>query len=94
MHLGVGLRNRDVVNERERFSANADEVVDVHGNAIDPNTLQPSLLTGQLQFRANPVSRQREPRITELDDASEPPRQRDRSAPLARCPHRRSQRFH
>ena len=94
MHLGVSLRDGNVVDEGERFCANADEVVDVHRYAVDAHSLQPSRLGGQLQLRAHPVSRQSESRITELDDASEPAGQGDWSALLARCPNRRAERIY
>ncbi len=87
MHRRVTLWDSDVVNEGEWFCANADKIVDVHSYTVDTHALQPPHLTGQLQFRAHSVGRQGESRITEFYDASEPTRQGNWSALLARRSH-------
>ena len=44
--LGVDLLDGEVVDERDRLGADADEVVDVHRHAVDADRLQPVCLLG------------------------------------------------
>ena len=71
--MRIGLGDSDVIDEGERFSTHAYEVVYVHRYAVDTHSLQAPHLSGQLEFGADPIGSQRQPRISEFDDASEAP---------------------
>ena len=55
--LGVGLLDREVVDQRDRLGADADDVVDVHRDAVDADGVEPVGLLGDDQLRADPVGR-------------------------------------
>ena len=58
--LGVGLLDGEVVDHRDRLGADADEVVDVHRDAVDADGVEPPGLLGDDELRADAVGRQRD----------------------------------
>ena len=60
-HLGVGLLDGDVVEQRERLGPDADEVVDVHRDAVDPDRVEAAGLLGDDHLRADAVGGERDP---------------------------------
>ena len=60
-HLRVRLLDRDVVHQRDRLGADADQVVHVHRDAVDPDRVEPPELLGDDHLRADAVGGQREP---------------------------------
>ena len=69
-HGGVGLLDREVVHERERLGAHADEVVDVHRHAVDPHGVEAPRLLGDDHLRAHAVRAQGDTEVrTDLQDA-------------------------
>ena len=61
--LGVGLLDGQVVEHRDRLGADADEVVDVHGDAVDAHRLQAIGLLGDDDLRAHAVGRHRDAEV-------------------------------
>ena len=55
----VGLLYGQVIEHRDRLSADADDVVDVHRDAVDPDRLEPVGLLGKDELRADAVGRHR-----------------------------------
>ena len=51
----VGLLDGEVVDHRDRLGADADEVVDVHRDAVDADRLEPAGLLGDDDLRADAV---------------------------------------
>ena len=58
--LGVGLLDGEVVEHRDRLGADADEVVDVHRDAVDPDGLEAVGLLGDDELGADAVGRERD----------------------------------
>ena len=58
--LGVGPLDRDVVEQRERLGADADQVVDVHRDAVDPDRVEAPRLLGDDHLRADAVGGERD----------------------------------
>ena len=56
----VGLLDGEVVEQRDRLGADADDVVDVHRDAVDADRLEPVGLLGDDELRADAVGRQRD----------------------------------
>ena len=54
-HLGVGLLDREVVQQRDRLGADADHVIDVHGDAVDADGVVAAGLLGEDQLGADAV---------------------------------------
>ena len=61
--LGVGLLDGEVVEQRDRLGADADDVVDVHRDAVDADGLEPAGLLGDDELRADAVGRQRDAEV-------------------------------
>ena len=59
----LGLLDRDVVQQRDRLGADADQVVDVHRDAVDPDRVEAPRLLGDDHLRADAVGRQRDPDV-------------------------------
>ena len=57
---GIGLLDGYVVEHRDRIRADADHVVDVHGDAVDPDRVETPQPLGDDHLRADPVAGQRE----------------------------------
>ena len=76
-HLGVGLLDGQVVEQRDRLGADADDVVDVHRDAVDPDGVVAAGLLGDDQLRADAVGAERDPEVRA------PPRARRRSGRAA-----------
>ena len=70
-HGGVGLCHRDVVDHRERLGADADHVVDVHGDAVDADGVVFAHHVGDDGLRADAVGAERKPDAVELDHVGE-----------------------
>jgi hypothetical protein len=70
-HDRVGVRHRDVVDERERLGADADHVIDVHGDAVDADGVVFAQHVGDDGLRADAVGAEREPDAVELDHVGE-----------------------
>ena len=70
-HGGVGLLDRDVVDQRQRLGADADHVVDVHGDAIDADRVVLAHHVGDDRLRADAVGAQRKADAVQLDDVGE-----------------------
>ena len=60
-HLRVGLLDREVVDHRARLGADADQVVHVHRDAVDPDRVEAARLLGDDQLRADAVRAERDP---------------------------------
>ena len=56
--IGVGLLDGEVVDHRDRLGADADQVVDVHRDAVDADRLEPPRLLGDDELGADAVGRQ------------------------------------
>ena len=59
----VGLLDGEVVEHRDRLGADADDVVDVHRDAVDPDRLEAVGLLGDDDLRADAVRRHRDPEV-------------------------------
>ena len=59
----VGLLDGEVVDHRDRLGADADEVVDVHRDAVDADGVQPAGLLGDDDLRADAVGRDRDAEV-------------------------------
>ena len=70
-HGGVGVRHRDVVDERERPRAHADHVVHVHGDAVDADGVVLAHQVGDDGLGADAVGAQRQAHAVHLDDVGE-----------------------
>ena len=70
-HGGVGVRDRDVVEQRERLGADADHVVHVHGDTIDADGVVLPHHLGDDGLGADAVGAERKPDAVELDDVGE-----------------------
>ena len=57
---GSALPDGDVVEHRDRLGADADQVVDVHRDAVDPDGVVAVHHLGDEQLRADAVGRDRE----------------------------------
>ena len=84
--VGVGLLDGEVVDHRDRLGADADEVVDVHRDAVDPDGVEPAGLLGER--RAS--SRRRRWRSRSRGPASRAGRSRSGRAGRRRATARRS----
>ena len=62
-HLGVDPLDREVVEQRDRLRADADDVVDVHRHAVDPDRVVAAGLLGHDQLRADAVRPDRDPQV-------------------------------
>ena len=58
---GVGLLHGDVVEQRDRLRADADEVVDIHGHTVDADRVEPPRLLGHDHLRADAIGGQATP---------------------------------
>src|SRR6266536_1880573 len=67
-HGGVGLFDRDVIDQRQRLCADADQIVDVHGDAIDADRVVFPHQVGDDRLRADAVGAQRHADAVDLDD--------------------------
>ena len=54
-HLRVGVLDGQVVDQRDRLGADADDVVDVHRHAVDPDRVEAARLLGHDHLRAGGV---------------------------------------
>ena len=71
-HLRVGALDREVVEQRDRLGADAHEIVDVHGHAVDPHGVVALARLGDDHLRADAVGADREPEVRgDLDHAGE-----------------------
>ena len=59
-HVGVGLLNGDVVEQRDRIGPDADHVVRVHPEQVDPDRVVAPELLADDHLRPDAVARQRE----------------------------------
>ena len=66
----VGFWDGDVVNKGDRFCTDAQQVVDVHGHAVDAHAAPLFQQGGDLQFAAHTVGRHGEQVVAELDEAA------------------------
>ena len=83
--LGVGVLDREVVEQGERFGADADQVVDVHRHAVDPDRVETLRLLGDDHLGADAVSRERHTESRgDLDHARVMARQRHRERVASR----------
>src|SRR5262249_45518218 len=64
-------RHRDVVDHRKRLGADADHVVDVHGDAVDADGVVFAHHVGDNGFRADAVGAERKADAVELDHVGE-----------------------
>ena len=53
-HGGVGALDGDVVEHRDRLRADADDVVDVHRDAVDADRVEPSGCSATISFEPTP----------------------------------------
>ena len=60
---GVDPLDREVVEHRDRLGAHADDVVDVHRDAVDPDGAQAAGLLGEDELGADAVRRQRDAEV-------------------------------
>ena len=60
-HLGVGLLDGDVVEQRDRVGADADDVVGVHPDQVDADRVEAAHLLADDHLRSHAVRRQGEP---------------------------------
>ena len=60
---GIGLLDGQVVEHRDRLRTDADEVVDVHGDAVDAHRLEAIGLLGDDDLRAHAVGGDRDPEV-------------------------------
>ena len=75
--LRVRLLDRQVVEHRDRLGADADDVVDVHGDAVDADRVEPPGRLGDQQLRADAVGADRDPEVRRhLEHGGEVARQR------------------
>ena len=58
----VDALDRDVVEHGDRLGADADDVVDIHRDAVDADAVEPPELLGEDQLRADAVGAQRDPK--------------------------------
>ena len=70
-HGGVRLIDGDVVHERERLGADADHVVDVHGDAIDADGVELAHHGRDDRLGSHAVGAEREAGAVHLDDIGE-----------------------
>ena len=85
-HLGVGLLDGDVVEQRNRVGADADHVVRVHAEQVDPDRVVAPELLADDHLRADAVARQREAAlVVEPQDVRVVPA-RESGARRAPCP--------
>ena len=59
--LGIGGLDGEVVEQRQRLGADADQVVDVHRHAVDPDRVEAPRLLGDDHLGADAVGGQRDP---------------------------------
>src|SRR5256886_576601 len=78
--LAVVVRDRHVVHEGKRLGADADHVVHVHRDAVDPDRVPTPHLLRDQHFRADAVRAQREGVRTEVDETGEVADLRERLA--------------
>ena len=74
----VGSWDGDVVNKGDRFCTDAQQVVDVHGHAVNAHAAPLFQQGGDLQFAAHTVGRHGEQVVAELDEAAKATGQIDR----------------
>ncbi len=68
--LRVGGRAEDEVDQGDRLGADADQIVDVHRDAVDPDRLEPPEPFGDDHLRADPVGPEGDPgRRVDAEDA-------------------------
>ncbi len=68
--LGISGRAEDEVDEGDRLGADADEVVDVHRDAVDADRLEAPELLGDDHLRPDPVGAEGDPGfVVEPQDA-------------------------
>src|SRR5262249_9511622 len=67
-HGRVGHLDRDVIDERQRLGADADQIVDVHGDAIDADRVVFPHHVRDDGLRADAVRAQRNADAVDLDD--------------------------
>ena len=53
--LRVQFAGRKIVEEKQRFSALHDQVIDTHGDKVDPYRVQPAAFNGDPQLSADAV---------------------------------------
>src|SRR5690606_9908098 len=63
--LGVELAGGEIVEEEQRFGALHDEVVDAHGDEIDPDRVVLSGIDGDLELGADAVIGSHQNRVGE-----------------------------
>ena len=62
-HLRLGVLDREVVEQRDRLGADADEVVHVHRDAVDPDGVEAPACSATITFEPTPSVPKREPEV-------------------------------
>ena len=71
-HVGVGGLDRDVIDHRQRARTDANQIVDVHRDAVDADRVVFLHHVGDDRFRANAVGADRQPDpAADVDDIGE-----------------------
>ena len=83
---GSARLDGEVVEQRQRLGPDADQVVDVHGHAVDPDRVEAPRLLGDDHLGADAVGGQRDAEVgSDPDDAGVVPGKRHRQALAPRC---------
>ena len=87
MDSGVGFGHGHVIHKGDGLGSNAQEVVDVHGHAIDANATPLFQGCGDLKFAPHTVGGKGEQVVAKFNQATKPTGQVDRCTGRSRGSH-------
>ena len=87
MDGGVGFGHGHVIDKGDGFCADAQQIVDVHGHAVDANATPLFQGRGDLKFASHAVGGKSEQVVAEFNQATEPTGQVNRCTRRSRGSH-------